>query len=232
MKVNKEEKNLIFKELKKNQGITLIALVVTIIVLLLLAGVSIAMLTGEGGILQNAREANNKTGRANAIEMAQLDVLEKQSNNEGKITEGDFKEILDKYFTYELEGKDLPENLSDLILTTLDKKYNDIKASEIYNGKFSASTPETPKTIDEIEQAKTLVDKNTYVISDDKVKVTIPAGFTILENSPKNAKEGIIITDSVEGNGNEFVWIPVNSDLTVNETGKVMARATSRNRYK
>ena len=36
----------------KNKGITLIALVVTIIVLLILAGVSISMLTGENGILK------------------------------------------------------------------------------------------------------------------------------------------------------------------------------------
>ena len=40
--------------LKNNKGITLIALVITIIVLLILAGVSIAMLTGENGILNQA----------------------------------------------------------------------------------------------------------------------------------------------------------------------------------
>ena len=40
--------------MKNNKGITLIALVVTIIVLLILAGVSIAMLTGENGILGKA----------------------------------------------------------------------------------------------------------------------------------------------------------------------------------
>lgn len=42
---------------KSNEGITLIALVVTIIVLLILAGVSIAMLTGKNGILNRASEA-------------------------------------------------------------------------------------------------------------------------------------------------------------------------------
>ena len=47
------------KEIKKrdNKGITLIALVITIIVLLILAGVSIAMLTGENGILTQAQRA-------------------------------------------------------------------------------------------------------------------------------------------------------------------------------
>ena len=40
--------------MKKEQGITLIALVVTIVVLLILAGVSISMLTGENGIVTQA----------------------------------------------------------------------------------------------------------------------------------------------------------------------------------
>lgn len=46
--------------LKKNGGITLIALVITIIVLLILAGVSIAMLTGQNGLLTRTTEAADK----------------------------------------------------------------------------------------------------------------------------------------------------------------------------
>ena len=42
---------------KKERGITLIALVITIIVLLILAGVSIAMLTGQNGILTQANKS-------------------------------------------------------------------------------------------------------------------------------------------------------------------------------
>ena len=42
---------------KQNNGITLIALVITIIVLLILAGVSIAMLTGDNGILTQSKQA-------------------------------------------------------------------------------------------------------------------------------------------------------------------------------
>ena len=44
--------------MKNNKGITLIALVVTIIVLLILAGVSIAMLTGDNGILSRASQSS------------------------------------------------------------------------------------------------------------------------------------------------------------------------------
>ncbi|HCC04160.1 MAG TPA: hypothetical protein DEP51_04815 [Clostridiales bacterium] len=47
---------------KRNKGITLIALVVTIIVLLILAGISIAMLSGNNGILQRATDAKTLTG--------------------------------------------------------------------------------------------------------------------------------------------------------------------------
>ena len=43
------------KKYKSTKGITLIALVITIIVLLILAGVSIAMLTGDNGILSQAK---------------------------------------------------------------------------------------------------------------------------------------------------------------------------------
>ena len=55
--------------LKQNEnGITLIALVITIIVLLILAGVSIAMLTGENGILTQAQRAKQETENAQAEE--------------------------------------------------------------------------------------------------------------------------------------------------------------------
>lgn len=43
------------------KGITLISLVVTIIVLLILAGVSVSMLTGQNGILTRAAESKEKT---------------------------------------------------------------------------------------------------------------------------------------------------------------------------
>ena len=49
------------EKLNEKNGITLIALVITIIVLLILAGVSIAMLTGQNGILTQAQNAKNQT---------------------------------------------------------------------------------------------------------------------------------------------------------------------------
>ena len=57
---------------KSSRGITLIALVITIIVLLILAGISISMLSGDNGILQKAAEAKEKTDEATLREEQQL----------------------------------------------------------------------------------------------------------------------------------------------------------------
>ncbi len=65
---------------KKNKGITLIALVVTIIVLLILAGISIAMLSGQNGILNRASEAKEKTGIAQEDENEKLQGYEDTIN--------------------------------------------------------------------------------------------------------------------------------------------------------
>ena len=66
---------------QKNNGITLIALVITIIVLLILAGVSIATLTGENGILTRASEASEKTSIGQEIEQIKLAILDVTSDN-------------------------------------------------------------------------------------------------------------------------------------------------------
>ena len=58
--------------MRNQKGITLIALVITIIVLLILAGVSIAMLTGQNGILTQANSAKSKTTAAEAVEKINL----------------------------------------------------------------------------------------------------------------------------------------------------------------
>lgn len=57
------------------KGITLIALVITIIVLLILAGVTIATLTGDNGILTQAGNAKDKSAEADAIERVQVEVI-------------------------------------------------------------------------------------------------------------------------------------------------------------
>ena len=56
------------KQLRNQRGITLIALVVTIIVLIVLAGIAISMTVGENGIFTKAREAKRLQITAEAKE--------------------------------------------------------------------------------------------------------------------------------------------------------------------
>lgn len=64
------------KENKNQKGITLIALVVTIVVLLILAGISINIMVGEDGIIGKASKAKNKTSEALQNELSGLNSLE------------------------------------------------------------------------------------------------------------------------------------------------------------
>ena len=90
---------------KKNQGITLIALVVTIIVLLVLAGISIQMLTGQNGILNRASEAKKKT------EFAEM---------EEKIKLAYANAVATKYAN---NGEDINNTVADLLQEELEKTY-------------------------------------------------------------------------------------------------------------
>ena len=69
------------KTKKNTRGITLIALVITIIVLLILAGVTIAALSGDTGILTRAKEAKEKTEQAQKEEEQTLSDMENILNN-------------------------------------------------------------------------------------------------------------------------------------------------------
>ena len=105
---------------KEMKGITLVALVVTIVVLLILAGVSINTVLGDDGIIKKAKEAAAATKQASAEEEMNRLVLEYQlaSNDEtlesflqGKVTEGRIDGVTDNgdgtiTITKKVEGKD------------------------------------------------------------------------------------------------------------------------------
>ena len=74
---------------KKQNGITLIALVVTIIVLIILAGVSIAMLVGENGIITQAQRAKENAELAEQKEKEDMEKLEDEMNEYLEIIDWD-----------------------------------------------------------------------------------------------------------------------------------------------
>ena len=86
-------------KITKTNGITLIALVITIIVLLILAGVTIAILTGDNGILNKATEASEKTKIAEEEEKVKLSATGALAKENGEgISQDSLEEELGKYF--------------------------------------------------------------------------------------------------------------------------------------
>ena len=132
--------------MKKERGITLIALVITIIVLLILAAVSIATLTGESGILTKANEAKAQTEVGNLKEMVQTDILEYQAQSKsGDITPEQLRDVLDKYFKeVPAKAEDLQKNMEDpeYKLKARDQYGEDIelKVSDLYGGDLTLGT--------------------------------------------------------------------------------------------
>ncbi len=66
--------------LKNSKGITLVALVVTIVVLLILAGVSLSLTVGTNGIISRAKEARNAQANASTSDHEELNNIELQMN--------------------------------------------------------------------------------------------------------------------------------------------------------
>ena len=101
------------------RGITLIALIITIIVLLILAGVSISMVVGENGILNRATDASKKTKFASekeAIEFVMNDIKTGQMIGE---------EIAkNRYLGEELKKRTMSSTSDWKIVTVGDKNYS------------------------------------------------------------------------------------------------------------
>ena len=95
---------------KNAKGITLIALVITIIVLLILAGVSIAMLTGQNGILTQAQKAKETTEESAENEKRQLSQVEANTHLEAynyTDAEGNTAKIPAGFAVSNVEGENL-----------------------------------------------------------------------------------------------------------------------------
>ena len=99
MKMQNERKIEVKRNLKiqGQKGITLLVLVVTIIVLLILAGITIGALTGENGIINNTKNAKEETEIANEKEIVENATVEAMGKNKyGNIEESELQSALNK----------------------------------------------------------------------------------------------------------------------------------------
>lgn len=121
-------KGKVNKKIKQTEGITLIALVITIIVLLILAGISIAMLTGDNGLLTKAKESEIKTDIATTKEQIKIEIMGNLSEN-GKYTNTDVVNAVRKVTDREISEK-APSVES--------KKGNSVDLSDLWLGDVGA----------------------------------------------------------------------------------------------
>ena len=133
-------KNLKTKAFKSTKGITLIALVVTIIVLLILAGVSIAMLTGNNGILTQGKRAKEETTVGHEKEAAQMAYAGAKAKKLGEeVTAEDVNEQL----TINGENATATQGTNKIIVTFTSGKVYTIDQS----GKITQKTPAKKGTL-------------------------------------------------------------------------------------
>ena len=189
-----EEKDMV----KRQTGITLIALVITIIVLLILAGVSIATLTGNNGILTQANTAKENNKVAAAKEKVQVEALG-SIDKSGKFNESTFEENVTK----NIKGSTVKKSGNSLIVTvdgydvTVDATTGEVTGVAKANGETPSASVQPG-----IEVSKTVKDNYTDT---NKEKATIPAGFTV-DETENTISSGLVVHGP---DRSEFVWVPV-----------------------
>ena len=212
---------------KENRGITLIALVVSIIVLLILAGVSISMLTGQNGILKRATEAKNTTEVASEKEGIQMAVTTSQmasDNYTTSIKKDSLQSELNSYFGK--EKTTLEDNKDGSYTVTMNnskRKYTIENDGSIIEGVYDKwngtdSKEPTEKTSNEIHiytvaELKWIADKvnnegNTF------------EGYTIyLENNLDfGARETSGTWENTENEALKWTAIGKQKDITLKAT--------------
>ena len=159
--------------LEKRNGITLIALVITIIVMLILAGVTISALIGQGNIIENSKDAVGKYNNRVIEEQEILNEVIEYINNSGSIEETGISISV---------VADTTEVTKKVIVTVEGNTEEGIKSF--------TSTLGDNKTY--VEGTKEIVE--TCEITENGVYV-----FTIEDNKGKTANKGILIENIIEG---------------------------------
>lgn len=192
---------------KQETAITLIALVITIIILIILAGVSINMLVGENGIITQAQKAKENTQIAQEEEQKNLNRLDEQIENEGMIV----VKIGDKAYTSiqkavnsiqsstEVAKITLLENIKENLVVATDKKIEIDLNSKTWqgyiknNGMLSLGNGvlETDQDIANIENSGTLT------IRSGKIERLGQNGTSIISTGTLNIEGGNIISNGI-----------------------------------
>ncbi len=172
------EENNLKKLSKKTNGITLIALIITIIVLLILAGVSIAMITGQNGILtqaQNAKQATEGAAAKEKVEIAVVGAISKDKT--GALTIDNLKTEMANY-EGTIEGSKFPVTVKvDNKMFEVSENGNVKEKSEI-----AGVTPEISLNIEDEIDGNKIVEITVNNANDIEGQITFKY-YAKIENS-------------------------------------------------
>ena len=204
MKINTKER------VKGKNGITLIALVITIIVLLILAGVTIATLTGDNGILTKAQNAKTQNDKVTVKEKVDL-AIAASLDETGKINLEQLKTNLNNVDGIKTIEGDLTESSFPLEVTVDEIK---VIIKKDGNGNYSTSFRED----ENLAQAPTSwekttkTDSNWYSYNGDIVNVPKLVGkMTPIKYNlelPSGANTTNKWANAITADGSMWVWIP------------------------
>ena len=160
------------KKLKNKNGVTLIALAVTIIIMLILAGVTISMLTGNSGITTNASKAKTKSYLADIKEEYELYLSEKRMEDEYDL---DTLYANDKTIRY--EGNEVGSGITEICSSI---KKGDEKKFEIIKGKIYYVSQDKNVIPIAVELGFSI---NPYEITDDGVLRSSAMNLYLVDNN-------------------------------------------------
>ena len=181
----------------RNKGITLIALVITIIVLLILAGVTIATLTGDNGILTRANESKTQTEIGDEQEKVKLSATGAiAENNGGEITRTNLNKELTSYIGAEGTDYTLSESeTAPFVVTYLDSGRSYL-IDENGNVSEYVDIAQYVKVGDYVDYNPTISDKSGTQVEASKLTYTSPTG--------SGTEHGNGYTSTEEGGGQKF----------------------------
>ncbi len=98
---------------KREKGITLITLAVTIMVLAIIAGISITAITNENGTVNEARKANNQAEKESIIEKIEADIYTEKVKKGRNLTKSEVEAIIGTFGTINQQDKQLKVKTKD-----------------------------------------------------------------------------------------------------------------------
>ena len=165
--------------------------------LLILAGVAIATLTGENGVLTKAKSAKTQTEQAKEDENLKI-AIAGSYGTDGKLNLKDLKDNLEN------QGIDYDKNNTGF---PLEVTVNGEKKKIDENGNVTVKL----ESVADSKTKGTVFDDVTTLEDTYGNQVKIPKGFKIADDSATDVTGGIVIEDATYTNtiGSQFVWIPV-----------------------